>query len=372
MTPPPRTTGDRHRLGHGLGHSLGHAVGHAVGHALHDVVDFARHHPIHLLHHEHPDHHAAVVRHEGAEMDDLEGRTLMSAAAGVDHAGGEPVMAAPAAVTVAKAAAKAKTIATKTTTPTTPAPTAGPVAIADPALTSARFSYKSFATSPLYGPGGPKITDVNQGELGDCYLMSVLSSVAKGSPGTLTHMITANANGTYTVTFGGTKKPTLVTVDADLPTIPGGRLAYAQFGAGNSIWVALVEKAYTEFAAPKADSYAAISGGWMGDAFAALGVRSASTFSSSSAAALATLVQRDLKDGDLVTFGTTTTAASKGPLVGGHAYEVDSVTVDKAGRILSFTVRNPWGNNVANNGYLTVTVAQMYASFAGLSVGMTG
>ena len=335
-----------------------HRLGHAIGHVVHDAVDFALHHPFHVLHHQHPSHHAAVVhRHDGATMDDLEGRTMMSATT-------------LAAAAVAPVLHKAKVVAVVkhvTTTPTATATTTGPVAVADPAATKSSFVYRSFAADPLFGPKGPTITDVSQGELGDCYLLSVLSSVAKTDAALIRQIVVPNANGTFTVTFGG-KKGTAVTVDADLPSLPDGRPAYAQLGAGNSLWVAVVEKAYADYVNPKADSYVTISGGWMGDAFSALGLKSTSTFAASSSTALATLVQKDLTVGDFVTVGTVSNPGAKSPLVGGHAYEIDSVTLDAKGNVTALTFRNPWGNNVAAGGYVTVTAAQAFAAFAGLSV----
>lgn len=50
--------------------------------------------------------------------------------------------------------------------------------------------------SPLFGPGGPKPTDVVQGASGDCYLMAVLAAMAKHQPEALTSAIQpADASG---------------------------------------------------------------------------------------------------------------------------------------------------------------------------------
>jgi hypothetical protein len=335
------------------------AAEHLVLHAFHDAVHCAWHHPLHLHHGHvaHPLHHArrpVVHSAEGAAMDDLEGRTMMSAV---------PLTAAgPLLVpTVAKAA-------TVVQIATTTAP-AGPTAVADPAVSDLSFSYASFANDPLFAPGGPSANDISQGEVGDCYLLSVLSGVAKTDPGLIRQAITANANGTFTVTFaGGGKHGTPITVDSELPTMPGGRPAYAQLGTDNSLWVAVVEKAYADYANPKIDAYATIDGGWMSSAFAALGLKSTSTFSAGSATALATLLSKDLRAGDVVTLGTSASVAASSPLVGGHAYEVDSVALGSTGQITSVTLRNPWGNDVANGGYVTVTAQQAFAAFEGMAV----
>ncbi len=265
----------------------------------------------------------------------------------------------------------APAVTIKSTTPTaTLTTTAGPVAVADPAVTDRSFSYQSFAGDSLFAPAGPSISDVSQGELGDCYLLSVLSSVAKTDSTLIRQMVTANANGTYTVTFDGSKG-TKVTVNSDLATLPGGRPAYAQLGTDNSLWVAILEKAYADFVNPRADSYATISGGWMGDAFSALGLKSTSTFAATSPTSLATLLQKDLRANDFVTLGTVATLPGSNPLVAGHAYEIDSVSVGKTGAITSVTLRNPWGNDIAGGGYVTVTAQQAFAAFAGLSVSHT-
>jgi hypothetical protein len=266
--------------------------------------------------------------------------------------------------TAAASPVQVATAAPKKAVPSVNPPT-GPLAVADPATTSGGYVYESFATDPLFAPTGPSINDVSQGELGDCYLLSVLSSVAKSDAPLIRQLITPNTNGTYTVTFTGKKT---VTVNADLATLPGGRPAYAQLGSDNSLWVALVEKAYADYVNPKADSYTTISGGWMGDAFTALGLRSTSTFSAASANALATLVQKDLKANDFVTMGTASYVGASSPLAAGHAYEIDSVTLNKQGAITSVTLRNPWGNDIANGGYLTVSAQQVFSAFAGLSV----
>ena len=40
----------------------------------------------------------------------------------------------------------------------------------------------SAVTSPVFGPGGPSMTDINQGRLGDCFLLAPLGEVAFQQP----------------------------------------------------------------------------------------------------------------------------------------------------------------------------------------------
>jgi hypothetical protein len=267
----------------------------------------------------------------------LESRTMMSAAPLV-HAAKAPAATAPLRMPTIKTV--------------------------DPVVTDKSITYKSFASDPLFASNGPTISDVNQGELGDCYLMATLSSVVKTDPGLIKKDIVSDGAGIYTITFNKTK----VNVNSDLAVLPDGQVAYAQLGNQDSLWVALMEKAYVQYASPKADSYASIEGGWMTSAFSALGLKSSSLYSTASATALLKSIQADFKAGDFVTLGTKDTLAKDSPLVQSHAYEVDSITTNSAGVPVSVTLRNPWGNAVADDGYVTITAAQVYSAFAGVVV----
>jgi hypothetical protein len=273
-------------------------------------------------------------------IETLESRTMMSAAP-VVHAAKAPV---------AKAAVHAPVIKT-----------------VDPKVTAKSITYQSFASNPLFASNGPTISDVNQGELGDCYLLSTLSSVVKTDPGLIEKDIVSDGAGIYTVTFGA-GKGTKINVNSDLPVLPDGELAYAQLGNQDSIWVAIIEKAYVQYASPKTDAYASIEGGWMTSAFSALGLKSSSLYFASSATALLKTLQKDFKADDFVTLGTYPTLSKTSPLVADHAYEVDSVQTNSAGVPVSVTLRNPWGDAVADDGIITITAAQAYSAFAGAVV----
>lgn len=154
------------------------------------------------------------------------------------------------------------------------------------------------ATGVLWGSGGPTNLDIDQGIIGDCYFLSSLGATVTINPQTIQNMFINNGNGTYTVRFyvpnktGTQYTPDYVTVDQMLPfasvgsrttgvgILPAGYyFEYAnggtapqgpkpgQFGgltnlntgpaklnapyqypyATNYLWVALLEKAYTQF-----------------------------------------------------------------------------------------------------------------------------
>ena len=98
----------------------------------------------------------------------------------------------------------------------------------------------STVKSPLFGTNGPSMSDINQGYLGDCYLLSALAEVASQDPTAITSMITNNGNGTYGVRFYVNGAARYVTVDNQLAN--GGRI----FNSASNIWASVVEEAYAE------------------------------------------------------------------------------------------------------------------------------
>jgi hypothetical protein len=280
-----------------------------------------------------------MICHPDNAFEMLESRTMLSAVA-LPHAAA--VVKHPVVSTAARHVTTVKTT--------------------DPAVTDKSISYKNFSSDPLFASNGPAMSDINQGYLGDCYLLSTLASVVKTDPGLIKKDIVADGNGIFTVTFGaGTK----INENADLPVFSDGQLAYARLGNQDSLWVALYEKAFAQYQNPKANSYGSINGGWMSEAFSGLGLKSQTIVAVRGAAGLVTTLAADLKAGDFTTFGTVSTLAGSSPLIAGHAYEVNSVQVGASGS-QTITLRNPWGNAVADDGMITVTAQQLYEAFAGV------
>ena len=107
---------------------------------------------------------------------------------------------------------------------------------------SSSFSVSySFVSKPLYAAGGPGMNDINQGYLGDCYLLSSLAEVASQNASAITSMITNNGNNTYGVRFYYHGTAEYVTVNNDLAN--GG----AEFNSGPDLWGSLIEQAYAQF-----------------------------------------------------------------------------------------------------------------------------
>ncbi len=151
----------------------------------------------------------------------------------------------------------------KNETPAQPATTApvantgwAPKNLADPAV--AKKDALDTKWVPRKGDlftNGVSADDPLQGALGNCYLVSGLSSLAAVQPDVIKNAIQANADGTYTVTFhkdsffglfGKSQKPITVTVDGDMPTKNGTGTIYTHGRDSNELWPMIIEKAYAQ------------------------------------------------------------------------------------------------------------------------------
>ena len=96
--------------------------------------------------------------------------------------------------------------------------------------------------------------DIDQGSLGDCYLLAALSSIALNDPESIRKMIKPLGAGLYAVTFydkdddGKLVAQMPVLVDDTFPASSSGTPKYAREGdrseAGSELWVMLIEKAW--------------------------------------------------------------------------------------------------------------------------------
>jgi Calpain family cysteine protease/ALTTAQ repeat len=95
-------------------------------------------------------------------------------------------------------------------------------------------------SSPLFGPAGPSMSDVNQGALGDCFVLAPLAEMASQDPSAIQSMITPNGNNSFSVRFTVDGAPDYITVNNELAD--GGKI----FNSGPASWAGLIEQAYTE------------------------------------------------------------------------------------------------------------------------------
>jgi hypothetical protein len=244
--------------------------------------------------------------------------------------------------------------------------------IADPAVKTGQ-TYRAFTNNPLFSTAGPRMEDIRQGGLGDCYAMAGLSAIARDSPQAIRHDVVDFGDGTYGVRLGNS----FYRVDNDLPVNIGGTTpAYAGLGLQGSLWVALVEKAFAHYRRG-ANSYASIEFGWsveINRAFRSTSAGEKSIQSYGNATALANDIATRAGSGQAVTIGFTSGGGA--PLVMSHQYTVASVQRNSSGTVISITLRNPWGvdgggsaDSNPNDGLVTVTPAQLYAQSGAVNWG---
>ena len=228
--------------------------------------------------------------------------------------------------------------------------------------------YKSFLGNPLFASDGPLPTDVAQGQIGDCQTMAVLVGIAKNDPGLLRRMIFDMGNGLYAVDFKPLGIAQYVVVNATLPVDANGVPLYAKLGHQGSLWVALIEKAWT-FERPTGGTwnssyqgtYHNIDGGGSNEILTQENITS--NVLNSTPAALWAATVADFQAGKMVTISTGSTAASG--VIANHYYYVDQVFYTVIGTTkvaTSLVVRNPWGGDQE---FVSMTIGQFGLSVTG-------
>lgn len=103
------------------------------------------------------------------------------------------------------------------------------------------YSYSTPSNVSVFSSSGPSASDINQGLLGDCYLLASLAEVATQDKSVIQSMFQNNNNGSYGVRFYVNGQQEWVTVDSSL--LAGGKLLNS---GGSYDWASLVEKAYAQ------------------------------------------------------------------------------------------------------------------------------
>ncbi|HWE95449.1 MAG TPA: C2 family cysteine protease [Tepidisphaeraceae bacterium] len=223
--------------------------------------------------------------------------------------------------------------------------------------------YASTRSYPLFGPDGASSEDIHQQDLGDCYFLATLSSVADVDPGAMPQSIASLGDGTYVVEFFRNGVPVYVREDGNLPVDSTGTAVYGDLGPNNCTWVALMEKAYAYFRTGVAD-YGAIESGRPAEVYGALDF----AYTDSTPLTPTSFVQTVLADqqtGRAAVFDTNSLPTDS-QLIENHAYMVSMVTYDSAGAPQFLMLRNPWGDDDpnGNGGYVAITFDDAFASLA--------
>lgn len=222
------------------------------------------------------------------------------------------------------------------------------------AAAAAHTSAALVDTLYLLEPGDKSVisvNDINQGQIGDCFLLSPIGELALFDPAAIMSMIHPNANGTETVTlheasngqlpgFGTTSFKSIgVTVTNSFPSDSVNNGAGQDIvGNQKEIWPQVLEKA----AATLDGGYGAImNGGSPVLAMEELTGQQA-TYMSPAALTLAEL-DRFVAAGDLITLDTPARSGLPFNLVSDHAYMFEKVTMQGGAAMLQ--LGNPWGTD---------------------------
>jgi len=204
--------------------------------------------------------------------------------------------------------------------------------------------------------------DIDQQQVGDCFLLGSLAAVARQDPQRIRNMVVDNGNGTYTVTFKEQRSvgaglgthlewfDVPITVAADFP---GGLAGDKHAAPGDTgwgtieIWPLVIEKAYGQYLTCM-DPYGAITkGGSPRTALEMLTGRPVTSDGSLSVGlggpeSFDTLLA-DFQAGRAITVGTD---AKEGTLVKDHCYAVSNVYRDANGKQW-VELYNPWAHDHA-------------------------
>jgi hypothetical protein len=217
--------------------------------------------------------------------------------------------------------------------------------------------------------------DVIQGyKVGNCYQIAHLGALAKADPRHIRRMVVALGDGTFAVRFYDEGKERFVRVDADLWVRPNGSPYAAGLGLEESLWVAIIEKAYAFYRKRGESSegtYESLKWGigqpnfytqktqweigdgltqqdvldWVNDGAPAGQIEDTIH---TSVIELLGWIKSELDNGHPLKMGAISTLSNDKPIQshyyrrGQHAFIIDSVEVDAAGTPAGLVLRNPF------------------------------
>jgi calpain family cysteine protease/hemolysin type calcium-binding protein len=239
--------------------------------------------------------------------------------------------------------------------------------IDDPELLNSTDVYETFTGRPLFGANGPSVLDIKQGALGDCWILAGLGAIANESPNVIRAHVVDFGDGTYGVSLGDS----FFRVDNDLAVAQFGdqSLTYTALGQGGSVWVSIIEKAYTHYRTPGANSYASIEGGFTFDLLQAFQLDGAGQVGFSvfgNAFSLGAAIKEVVDAGQVPTVGIANPSTPM--LLSQHQYIVMGYLADGFGFVTDVILRNPWafdGGTIPSgnpdDGIITININDLFA-----------
>ncbi|XP_002015614.2 calpain-A [Drosophila persimilis] len=218
------------------------------------------------------------------------------------------------------------------------------------------------ADNPQFFVEGFSRFDVQQGELGDCWLLAATANLTQ-EPNLFFRVIPPeqsfeeNYAGIFHFRFWQYGKWVDVTIDDRLPT-SRGELVYMHSTEKNEFWSALLEKAYAKLHG----SYEALKGGSTCEAMEDFTGGVSEWYDLKEAPGnLFTILQKAAERNSMMGCSiepdpNVLEAETPQGLIRGHAYSItkvcfiDIVTPNRQGKIPMIRMRNPWGNEAEWNG----------------------
>ncbi len=199
------------------------------------------------------------------------------------------------------------------------------------------------------------VSDINQGQIGDCYLLSSIGEIVLTDPSFITNMITQNSNGTETVklyAFETVKvgHSSITELVATTKTVTNNFASYSVdngasqdvVGGVKEIWPQVLENAFAQLGG----GYSSImNGGSPVYAMEELTGNAATWYSptqfGSTAAQVTANFNTLIKANDMIVLDTSMSGNSTYNLVGDHAYMFDGLVTQ--GGATYVKALNPWG-----------------------------
>ncbi len=215
------------------------------------------------------------------------------------------------------------------------------------------------------------ISDINQGRIGDCFLLSSIGELVRTESSAISHMIVQNANGTETVTlhvasngslpwFGTTSYKTITEVVSNnfQSTSVNNGASQDVVGGVKEIWPQVLEQAVAQLNG----GYGSISnGGYPVVAMEELTGHAATYYAPASVTQ--TMLTAMVAANDMIVLDTSGAGNATYNLVGGHAYMFEGLVTTKG--VTYVQAGNPWGFDQP----ALIPVSALRSAFAEIDVG---
>mmetsp|Transcript_11840 Transcript_11840/g.26217 ORF Transcript_11840/g.26217 Transcript_11840/m.26217 type:complete len:712 (+) Transcript_11840:64-2199(+) len=214
------------------------------------------------------------------------------------------------------------------------------------------YAYEAYEGSAargarIFGLEGPKLTDVAQGELGTCYFLAAIASIAQKHPDIISEMFVKRElwNGiqpVYTTRWLLNGKEHTVAVDG---WVPADELTHQPFfvnvNDGADFWPLILEKAWAKIFG----SFKAVSGGFAHEAFKAITQAPFETIDVEEEDKATVWMKLKVANPDRSNFPAIATISKPNAynLAYPHAYSLLEVSDNYNGHGKAVRLNNPWG-----------------------------